>query len=61
MGANAPKSVKGKLLTAAAMDAQNELGKAPQVTPVAYEAQAQNGKLTLKLPAKSVVVVAVEG
>ena len=43
------------------MDAQNELGKAPQVTPVAYEAQAQNGKLTLKLPAKSVVVVAVEG
>lgn len=61
VGATAPKSVKGQLLTAGAMDAQNELGKAPQVTPVAFEAQAVNGKLTLKLPAKSVVVVAVEG
>jgi alpha-N-arabinofuranosidase len=61
VGAGAPKAVKGKLLTAAAMDAQNELGKAPQVTPQAYEAQAADGKLTIKLPAKSIVVVAVEG
>jgi alpha-N-arabinofuranosidase len=37
--ANAPKAVKGRLLTAAAMDAQNELGKPAQVTPVAYEAR----------------------
>jgi alpha-N-arabinofuranosidase len=43
------------------MDAQNELGKPAQVVPVAYEAQAADGKLTLKLPAKSVVVVAIEG
>lgn len=61
VGANAPKAVKGQLLTAAAMDAQNELGKPAQVTPVAYEAQAADGKLTLKLPAKSIVVVAIDG
>jgi len=61
VAASAPRAVKGQLLTAAAMDAQNELGKPAQVTPVPYEAQATNGKLTLKLPAKSIVVVAVEG
>ena len=61
VGAGAPKAVKGKLLTAGAMDAQNELGKPAQVLPQAYEAQAVDGKLTLKLPAKSIVVVAVEG
>jgi alpha-N-arabinofuranosidase len=61
VGANAPKAVKGKLLTAGAMDAQNELGKPAQVVPQAFEAQAADGKLLIKLPAKSVVVVAVEG
>jgi alpha-L-arabinofuranosidase len=61
VGTAAPKAVKGKLLTAAAMDAQNELGKPAQVLPVAFEALAVDGKLTIKLPAKSVVVVAVEG
>lgn len=61
VGSAAPKAVKGKLLTAAAMDAQNELGKPAQVVPQAFEAQAADGKLLLKLPAKSVVVVAVEG
>lgn len=61
VGAAAPKAIKGRLLTASAMDAQNELGKPAQVVPQAFEAQAVNGKLTLKLPAKSIVVVAVEG
>ena len=61
VGAGVPKAVKGQVLTAGAMDAQNELGKPAQVVPQAFEAQAVNGKLTLKLPAKSVVVVAVEG
>jgi alpha-L-arabinofuranosidase len=61
LGAGAPKAVKGQVLTAAAMDAQNELGKPAQVVPQPFEAQSANGKLTLKLPAKSVVVVAVEG
>ncbi len=61
VGTATPKAVKGKLLTASTMDAQNELGKPAQVVPQAFEAQAVDGKLTLKLPAKSVVVVAVEG
>ncbi len=61
VGANTPKAVKGQLLTAGAMDAQNELGKPAQVVPVPFEAQAVGGKLTLKLPAKSIVVVAIEG
>jgi alpha-N-arabinofuranosidase len=43
------------------MDAQNELGKPAQVTPVAFEAQAADGKLTIKLPAKSIVVVSIDG
>ena len=61
VGSAAPKSARGQLLTAGAMDAQNELGKAPQVVPQAYEAQAADGQLTLKLPAKSVLVVTLEG
>jgi alpha-N-arabinofuranosidase len=61
VGSTSPKAARGQLLTAAAMDAQNELGKAPQVLPQAYEAQAAGGRLTLKLPAKSVLVVAIEG
>lgn len=61
VGAGAPKSVRGQLLTAAAMDAQNELGKPAQVTPQPFDATAADGRLTLKLPAKSIVVVAIEG
>lgn len=61
VGTAAPRAVKGQVLTAGAMDAQNELGKAAQVLPQPFEAQATGGKLTLKLPAKSIVVVAVEG
>ncbi|MGQ3054663.1 MAG: alpha-N-arabinofuranosidase [Roseateles sp.] len=61
VGANAPKAAKGQVLTADTMDAQNELGKAAQVLPQPFEARATGGKLTIKLPAKSVVVVAIEG
>lgn len=32
----------------------------PCVQPVAFNAQAQGGKLTVSVPAKAVVVVAVE-
>ncbi|MBV8500293.1 MAG: alpha-N-arabinofuranosidase [Paucibacter sp.] len=60
VGAAVPRSVHGQLLTAGAMDAQNELGRAAQVTPQAFEAQAKDGKMRLTLPAKSIVVVAVE-
>jgi alpha-N-arabinofuranosidase len=61
VGAQAPRSVKGHVLTAAAMDAQNELGQPAQVQPQPFEAQAAEGQLRLRLPAKSLVVVAVEG
>ena len=61
VGCAAPRAVRGQVLTAAAMDSQNELGKPPQVVPAAFEAQAVDGRLTLKLPARSIVVVAVDG
>ncbi|MDM4765224.1 alpha-L-arabinofuranosidase C-terminal domain-containing protein [Pelomonas sp. SE-A7] len=52
-------SAKGRVLTAAAMDAENRIGETEQVRPQPYEAGLVNGKLLLKLPAKSVVVVAL--
>ena len=61
VGTTTPEAVHGKLLTASTMDAQNELGKPPQVVPRAFEARAADGKLMLKLPAKSILVVAVDG
>ena len=51
----------GTVLTSAEMDAHNTF-KAPQaIKPAPYSAKAANGKLTLSLPAKAVVVVALEG
>ncbi|RTL34833.1 MAG: alpha-N-arabinofuranosidase [Burkholderiales bacterium] len=61
VGTGSPQAARGQLLTAGAMDAQNELGKPPQVVPQAFEARAAEGRLTLKLPARSVLVVALEG
>lgn len=61
VGSGTPQAARGQLLTAGAMDAQNELGKPPQVVPQAFETRAADGRLTLKLPAKSVLVVALEG
>jgi alpha-L-arabinofuranosidase len=52
--------VKGRVLTSAAMDAHNTFEKPEAIKPAAFSAQAKDGKLTVKLPAKSVVVVAVE-
>lgn len=53
-------SVSGQVLTAAAMDAHNTFAQPEAIKPAAYSAKASNGKLALSLPAKSVVVVAVE-
>lgn len=53
--------VSGQVLTADAMDAHNTFEKPQAIKPVAYSAKATGGKLTLKVPAKSVMVVAVEG
>lgn len=52
--------VKGRVLTSAAMDAHNTFEKPEAIKPAAFSAQAKGGKVTVKLPAKSVVVVAVE-
>ena len=52
--------VSGQLLTATAMDAHNTFANPNAIKPVSYSAKAVNGKLSLELPAKSVVVVAVE-
>lgn len=58
-GAGAGK-LTGQLLTATAMDAHNTFAQPEAVKPTAFNAQASGGKLTVKLPAKSVVVAAVE-
>jgi alpha-N-arabinofuranosidase len=52
--------VNGRVLTAAEMDAHNTFKNPKAIQPAAYSAKAVNGKLNLSLPAKSVVVVAVE-
>jgi len=52
--------VSGKVLTAAGMDAHNTFAAPDTIKPVAYSAKAKNGKLALEIPAKAVVVVAVE-
>ena len=50
----------GRVLTAGAMDAHNTFQSPQAVKPVPFNAAAANGKLNLTIPAKSVVVVAVE-
>ncbi|MBV6319822.1 alpha-N-arabinofuranosidase [Duganella violaceipulchra] len=54
------KSVKGRVLTAAAMDAHNTFQAPQAIKPAPYSAAAIDGKLAVKIPAKAVVVVAVE-
>lgn len=51
------KGAKGQVLTADKMDALNTFDKPNNVKPAKYSAKAKDGKLTLALPAKSVVVV----
>ncbi|HZX26300.1 MAG TPA: alpha-L-arabinofuranosidase C-terminal domain-containing protein, partial [Telluria sp.] len=51
---------RGQVLTAAAMDARNSFTAPQAVKPAPYAADAQGGKLALRLPAKSVVVTALE-
>jgi alpha-N-arabinofuranosidase len=53
--------VSGQILTAAAMDAHNTFKQVDAIKPAPFAAKAIDGKLTLKIPAKAVVVVAVEG
>ncbi len=51
----------GKILTAPTMDAHNTFAQPQAIKPAAYSVKAANGKLNLSLPAKAVVVVALEG
>jgi alpha-N-arabinofuranosidase len=50
----------GSVLTAAAMDAHNTYAAPGQVAPAPYRAHVRDGKLVARLPAKSVVVLAVQ-
>jgi len=53
------REAEGRLLTADAMDARNTFDKPRAVKPAGYSAEADTGSLTLDVPAKSVLVVAL--
>jgi alpha-N-arabinofuranosidase len=53
-------SASGTVLTAGAMDAHNTFAAPDVVKPAPFAATARGGKLAMKLPAKSIVVVAVQ-
>ena len=56
-----PKSVAGRVLTAPAMDAHNTFAAPNAVQPTAFAGAAVTGDtLEVKLPAKSVVVLALK-
>ena len=57
---NIPGTGHGKILTGPAMDAHNTFATPGAIHPVAFQASSADGKLTVELPAKSVVVLAVE-
>ena len=54
-------SVSGSVLTASAMDGHNAVAAPNAVVPAPFQAKASGGKLVVKLPAKAIVVVAVNG
>lgn len=61
LGAFKAKKVSGEVMTADEMDAVNPIGGAPIVRPVEFKgARLSNRSLVLDIPAKAVVVVAVE-
>jgi alpha-N-arabinofuranosidase len=50
----------GSVLTAEAMDAHNTFASPKAVVPAPFQASVDNGKLVIRLPAKSVAVVTVQ-
>jgi len=54
-------TVRGQVLTADAMDAHNTFDKPQAIKPAPFSASAAGGKLTVKVPAKAVMVLAVDG
>jgi len=59
VGGKAAASAKGQLISAAAMDAENSFEAPERVRPQAFEARSRDGQLTLQVPAKSMLVLAV--
>jgi len=53
-------SVSGQVLTADKMDARNTFEQPQAIKPAPFSAKAADGKLTIKVPAKAVMVFAVE-
>ncbi|MFE8101689.1 alpha-N-arabinofuranosidase [Brenneria goodwinii] len=61
LGSLKAKSVSGEILTSTVMDAHNIPGQSEVIRPVNYQDGKINGSvLSLKIPAKSVVVVSLE-
>jgi alpha-N-arabinofuranosidase len=54
------KAAAGKVLTSATMDAHNTFQHPQRIKPAAFSAHAAGGKLPIKLPAKAVMVVALD-
>jgi alpha-N-arabinofuranosidase len=54
------KGAAGKVLTAAAMDAHNTFQQPQAIKPAPFSARAAGGTLSVKLPAKAVMVVALD-
>ncbi|MEO6279238.1 alpha-L-arabinofuranosidase C-terminal domain-containing protein, partial [Roseateles sp.] len=50
----------GKVLTSATMDAHNTFQDPQVIKPAAFSTRAAGGKLSIKVPAKAVMVVALE-
>jgi alpha-L-arabinofuranosidase len=57
---NLSGSAQGRILTGTALDTHNTFDKPNTIQPTVYSARGSGGKLTLDVPAKSVIVVAVE-
>lgn len=57
---NIPGDGIGKILTGPAMDTHNTFAAPNTIHPVPFRALSTDGKLTVDLPAKSVVVLAIE-
>jgi alpha-N-arabinofuranosidase len=54
------KGAAGNVLTAAAMDAHNTFQNPQVIKPAAFSARAAGGRLSVKVPAKAVMVLALE-
>jgi alpha-L-arabinofuranosidase len=54
------KGAAGKVLTSATMDAHNTFQNPQAIKPAPFSARAAGGKLSIKMPAKAVMVVALE-